>query len=297
MQLARITPVELPALPPAVAAAAQAYQADELPVAKCPGPEIGKLFNRLLSRSALLLGHKTWQDEDELFELAASCAEMVQRRFPAFKPSEVDMALRRGASGEFRRTPDEIVYVGLQTVADWLAAYQVKARAVVVKALAAANEPKLLAEGHPDRVEWRIKALLQLRDGIDAGTAPEGWEFDPGNGLYQWIKALGLLRNFRTPEQYEQMRLEEADRLLAESDMADRDTRRKATTFAAALDTMVNDGKPWPSDHPLARTTATACMKRVLREWLQDHILEETDLDTLLREAAGVYYDSHPEAA
>lgn len=295
MQLARIPSAQLPALPPAVAAAAQAYQADELPVSKLAVNEVGKLFARLLSRSALLLGHKSWQDEDELFVLAASCAEMVQRRFPAYKPAEIDMALRRGASGEFRLKPDEVVYVGLQTVADWLAAYQVKARAEVVKQLQKAHEAesqKLLPEGHTDRVEWRVKMLMGHYQQAKDGHLPAGFDLDPGNALYDWVKALGLLRNFRTPEEYEQMRLEEADNVLADIDMARREERQRATSFAVAL-----DANRWPAEHPLARSVVNACKKRILREWLMERVMEDADLDTLLREAAGHYYDSHPEAA
>lgn len=281
-----------PMLPPALSAAAEARHADELPVGKLPIPEVGKLFNRLLSRAALLLGHKSWQNDDELFTLAAACAEMAQHRFAGFKPSEIDLAMRRGGTGEYRRTPDEVVYVGLQTVADWLSAYQAKARAAVIQLeqRAAGAEPPRLPEAHPDRVKWRVDKLTELVEQAGASQLPN--ECDPGNCLYDWLKAIGVFRGFRTPEEYEAIRAEEAEQILARPLPAARKDRAELKSFADALEL-----QRWPADHPLALTVASACKKRVLREWLADMALEQADVRALLEQAATVHYDSHPEAA
>jgi hypothetical protein len=253
----------------APAKALAARQADSLPLAQLSPVDVGKAFARLLSRTALLLGHKTWQDEAELFVLASSCAETMQRRFPGFKWEEVDEAMKRGASGEYKQDPKDVLYLSLPTVASWLEAYQRTARAFAVAAVTAASQ---LPAPPPPEVEYEMSVLDLIHLGR-RGALPQGYELDLGNQIYEWLKGIGAFTNWRPAEYYVEMRGEETDKLLAEQKSTKGAERIEYNTFLAAL----GQGH-LPEGHPLSRSVLNACKKRVLREWLMEHVENDTDI-------------------
>jgi hypothetical protein len=261
-----------------------ARQAPTLPLAQLNPLEVGKAFARLLSRTALLLGHKTWQDEAELFVLASSCAETMQRRFPGFKWEEVDEAMKRGASGEYKQDPKDVLYLSLPTVASWLEAYQRTARAFAVAAVTATNQ---LPAAPPPTVDY-IGSVVGMVEQARETCLPVGYELDLGNQVYDWLKSVGAFTGWRPADYYAEMRAQETDKLLAEHKATKGAERIEYNTFLAAL----NLGK-LPDAHPLSRSVVNACKKRVLREWLMQHAADETDVHALLTDLT----NQHKQAA
>jgi len=268
----------LPALPASIAPAAEAYAANELPVGMQSLADVGKLFNRLLSRAALLLGHKTWQDEAELFALASACAALMHRKFAGLKPAEIALAIDKGAAGEYKAKAEDVVYVQLPAITSWLYAYQTTARHEAIKALRKAEESDVLALPAP--VRDYAAEVVQLVTLADAGGLPPAPELDFGNVLYDWLKAIGAFRDGYWPAgtpDYGSIRVEETDALLSEPPSADVLERRRRAGF---LDMLLTG--QWPEGHPLARTVANACKKRVLREWAIQYAAEEADAAAIL---------------
>ena len=268
------------AVPAPLASIAAAFRSDEPTVGAMAVEDVTKLFNQLLSRAALLLGHKTWQDGAELYVLARSCAEMAQRRYRALKPGELVLAMDRGAAGEYKAKPDEVVYVQLPSVSAWLYAYQTTARHEAIKALRKAEEaaPVLLLAPPPRDY---VAELLALIAQANAGKLPAAEKLDFANVLYEWLKAGGALAAScwpAGPPDYEAIRAEEAAALIEGPSPLNKTERRQRSTFIDIL----ADGGAWPAGHPLARTVGNACKKRVLREWLLQCAAEETDVPALL---------------
>jgi len=265
-----------PQLAPAVAEALAAARADELPVGKLTLSEVGRSFNQWISRMSFALGYsRTMLVGSDLFEMAAECAKMVQRNFPAFKLSEVDLAMRYGGAGEYRRDPDKPVLVAVDTIAYWLRCYRDSAR---LEALAAAQR---LAEAAapqlpPPRVDY-IGSVVDMVEQARETCLPVGYELDLGNQVYDWLKSIGAFTGWRPADYYADMRAEETDKLLAEHKTSKGAERIEYNTFLAAL----NLGK-LPEGHPLSRSVVNACKKRVLREWLMQQAADDTDVAVLL---------------
>jgi hypothetical protein len=282
-------PAALPEVSAPLAPVLAAFAGDERVVGALVVEDVTKLFNQLLSRAALLLGHKTWQDGAELYVLARSCAELVHRKFRGLKPAEIALAMDRGASGEYKAKADEVVYVQLPAITAWLYAYQTTARHEAIKALRKADEAELLALPAPVRdYAGEAAALVQQ---ADAGALPPAHALDFGNVLYDWLKSIGALRADVwpiEPPDYNTIRVEETDFLLTSPPPADKFERRGRAGF---LETLL--AGQWPEGHPLAKTVANACKKRVLREWVIQCAAEETDVPTLL---AGLV-SAHQQAA
>jgi hypothetical protein len=265
-----------PQLAPAVAEALSAARADELPVGKLTLSEVGRAFNQWISRMSFALGYsRTMLVGTDLFEMAAECAKMVQRNFPAFKLSEVDLAMRYGGAGEYRRDPDKPVLVAVDTIAYWLRSYRDSARADAVAAgqrLSESATPKL----PPPQVDYVGSVVALIQQARDT-CLPVGYELDLGNQVYDWLKSIGAFTGWRPAAYYADMRAEEADRVLLANKSTTGPARIEYNVFLAAL----GQGQ-LPEGHPLSRSVLNACKKRVLREWLIQHAADETDMLALL---------------
>jgi hypothetical protein len=268
----------LPEVSTPLAPVLAAFSGDERVVGALPVEDVTKLFNQLLSRAALLLGHKTWQDGAELYVLARSCAELVHRKFRGLKPAEIALAMDRGAAGEYKAKAEDVVYVQLPAITAWLYAYQTTARHDAIKALRQADEAQQLLLPPPVRdYAAEVVELVRL---AAAGSLPPAHALDFANVLYDWLKTLGALHPGYWPvdvPDYDAIRIEEADVLLTAPAPKDKHERRQLSSF---LDVLVTGH--WPANHPLSRTVANACKKRVLREWVLQYAAEEIDTAAIL---------------
>ena len=267
-------------LPAVLAPVAAAMDSAEPTVGAMAVEDVTKLFNQLLSRAAMLLGHKTWQDAAELVVLARACAELVQRRYRGLKPAEIMLAMDRGAAGEYKTKPDEVVYVQLPAVTAWLYAYQTTVRHEAIQAKRKADEAPPALQLMPARRDY-VAELAGLVAKAQASKLPAASDLDFANVLYDWLKSIGALLASRwpiEPPDYEAIRAEEAAALMERPSPLDKTERRQFHTF---IDILADGGK-WPAGHPLAKTVGNACKKRVLREWLMQCAAEETNVPALL---------------
>jgi hypothetical protein len=224
-----------------------------------------------------LLGHnKQLLEDDDLLMLAKATAEMVQRSFPGLTIGEVGLAFRRGASGEWQQ-PNELLQASLPCFRRWLTAYQKSDRAAAVAALQKGEQQLLsrqqlmlpapdVAAGYSAQVQALAEHHRQHR------SFPES--LDSGNLLYEWLKKIGAFTGFKTQQQFAAMLRKEALQQAAER--AAGHVGKQITSFGEQL------RRGWPAGHPLANTVATACKKRLLREWLCYHNARGTDYLTLL---------------
>lgn len=268
----------LPEVSAPLAPVVAAFSGAERVVGALPVEDVTKLFNQLLSRAALLLGHKTWQDGAELYVLARSCAELVHRKFRGLKPAEIALAMDRGAAGEYKAKAEDVVYVQLPAITSWLYAYQTTARHDAIKAIRQADETQQLLLPAPVRdYAGEVVELVRL---AGAGSLAPAHEMDFANVLYDWLKGIGAFRSDRWPAgppDYDTIRVEETDTLLTAPTPKDKHERQRLNSFLEVLLT-----GHWPANHPLARTVANACKKRVLREWVLQYAAEEIDTASIL---------------
>lgn len=261
-------------LPPAVAAAVAAFTADTPTVGQTPLADLIPQIGDLLNGAAVLLAHKNALDNlPDLEFMATAVAKLVQFRFAGFKFAELSEAVQRGAGGQYKADAGEVLYLSLPNVSNWLYAYQTTARHQAIKALRVAEEAATLALSAPSRDHAaEVAALVRL---AGHGALPPAPELDFGNVLYDWLKAHGALQAGYWPAEvpdYAAIRAEETDALLAEPVPADKFERRGRTGFLNEL--LAGN---WPAGHPLAKTVANACKKRVLREWAMQYAAEEVD--------------------
>lgn len=281
VSLALAGPQPWPGLPRNAAAALVAMQADETTVGKMPLEKLIPECGKVLSGAALLLAHKNALDNiDDLRLMATEMAGLLQRKFAGLKPAELGEAIRRGAAGEYRESASEVLYLSLPNISAWLYAYQTTARHAAVKALQQSKEAELLALPRPSRdVPAELVALMQA---AADGKLPA--EIDFGGVLYDWLKDRGCFVAGWWPDgppDYNELHAEEAAAFVSGPRPAGTDARREFTRFVD----LVAAGE-WPKDHPLARTVAAACRKRVLLEWIMQHSLAGSDLPALLAQFA-----------
>lgn len=278
-QSSALLPANLPAsLPVAVRRAAELLAPDS-PDRACQltTDALSDALLPLISGVAFLLGHsKQLLSGADLLEMANAAAEMVQRLFPGLTPAEIGRAWRCGAAGDYPE-PNTLDLVALPTLRRWLERYVAGERRQAL--LAVAREPQPLAL--PPAPRNYAAELLALVAQAKAGQLPAAPELDFANVLYHWLKSLGALQAGywpAGPPNHEAIRAEEAEAMMKGPAPLDKSARRQRTTFIDIL----ADGGAWPAGHPLAKTVANACKKRVLREWLQQCADKETDVPALL---------------
>jgi len=266
-----VAPAHLPpSVPAPVRTAALLLSAGE-PVSTLSTDELGDMLVSAIPGVAFLLGHsRQFVKQDDIDMMAEAVAEMVHRRFARLNWAEISHALRRGASGEWPRSEDDVLLVSLPHITHWLTCYCKEARAEAQLALQAAAPVAALPALRIDYVGSVINYVELVR----AGELPTGFELDMGNVLYTWLKKVGAFTDFRTAEQYATMRQEETDRLLAVKLPESGAARREYTSFVNALGALGE----LPDSHPLSRSVVNACKKRVLREWLEHHSKAGTDI-------------------
>lgn len=253
--------------------------------------ELDFLLTSELQRAALRLGHKNaLGDVNDALLIRDDVAELIRQRWHYLSENELRIVFRLGATGELKLKADEVVFLSVATIAEWLRRYKYTSKPAAMaharEFVAPATE---LPEHHPVRIAWRVQQIAAI-----VTMAAEGpyQEADPGNCLYDWLKEIRAFHGFRTAAEYEDMRAEEVEQLLAQPQSPRKEDRQQVRSFADAL-----EKGQWPAGHPLVRDVGNACKKRVLKEWVQDQILNETDVAEHLATLATAYYNSLPTAA
>jgi hypothetical protein len=223
-----------------------------------------------LSQAAALLGHRnTLAEAKDLFLLATNAARMIQRRFVGFNLAEIREAIERGASGDYRTDPTQVLLVSLPSIGDWLTGYQRAGRAAAVLA---AQAPAPAPPPPPRDFIADILALCKL---AEEGRLPDYEKLD--GELYQWLKERRQFTNFRPADYYADMRAEEAEHIMRRPLSTSWLARRGQVSFREAC----KEGR-WPQEHKLAEEVNRACRQRLLHEWLLQQAVEEIDVAALL---------------
>ena len=261
-------------------AALLAYEADTPAIGRLALWELVPMIGDLLNGAALLLAHKNALDNPLDLELMAQAvAELVQRRFAGFKFAELSEAVRRGAAGEYKATPADVLYLSLPNVNNWLYAYQTSARHDAVKFVQASDAAAQLALPAPRRdLAAEVSGLLTLAMN---GSLKPAAELDFANVLYDWLKNLGAFNGIFTAADYAEIKADATQELLDGGAPASGPDARAFRGFVAAL---LKD--EWPAHHPLARNVNNAAKKHVLREWLLRHAAAETEPEALSQQLA-----------
>lgn len=246
-------------MPPSIRQAAHLL-VQEGPTARELGPELlPEQLLESLTGVAFLLGHSnTLADGESLDTMSTAVAELILRRFPAFRLPEISLALRRGASGEWPQ-PNTLLLPNLPNITYWLTCYQQQVRSVALAELDKANQPVALlpaadpAAQYPERVAEWVATLVQRR--------PLRWELlDPGNVVYSWLAKVGAFRGYLTTERHARM-LRTVCWQLCQEPVSSRDTARRRREFREQARRGQLEGV-----HAAALTNA--CRKFLLREWL-----------------------------
>lgn len=267
-------------VPPSVQEAAALIQNPELPAVAAYLPdELSACLVLPITGVAFLLGHKnSLKSADDLELLATALARVVKRRFAGFKLAEVTEALQRGASGEYRRKPDELLLPSLDHFTHWLSCYQQGCRAAALRVLAQAADAEQKRLPQPTYEQDLPAAVAQLAHQVKSlGYFPS--PLDGGNLAYEWLKRIGAFSGFKTQEQYAEMMRKESIALTRQRS-ADKSERKQIGSFAVLL------RRGWPEQHPMANTVRNNCKKRLLREWIRYHVARGTDLHTWLTNLA-----------
>lgn len=279
-----------PATTPAPLAAIVSAQSARK-VAALNDMELDVLLTSELLRAALRMGHKNalGDDKDALL-IREDVAELLREKWHYLTENEIRIVFRLGSTGELKLKPDEVVFMSVATVAEWLRRYKYTTKPAAMEHARPFEAPASpLPEHHPARIAWKVTQIAEI---VEAAIQGVSEHHDPGNCLYDWLKEVGAFKGFRSAQEYADMKAEETERLFRAPRSPQKDERNALRTFADALE-MGN----WPADHPLARTVANACKKRVLQEWVQDQVLEQNDVRADLTTLATCYYNSLPEAA
>ena len=281
-QLPAYIPAEhLPATVPAsVRTAAVLLQQSDLPQARQLSSD--DLIEQLLEPLAILpflLGHSnSLLAGKDLAMLATAVAELVHRDFPAFRLAEVALAIRRGAAGEWKVKPDEVLLPSLPCIRHWLKSYHLSTRGLAINALQAATAAAQKALPAPN-IEPGLPAWVAelARHVATTGKVPE--PLDVGHVAYNWLKRIGALDGFKTRAQCDAMLRKESLKQAAAVPKS-LEQYRQIQSFGQAL------RAGWPHDHPLAPSVWNSCRKRLLAEWLRYHAARGTDLATWLQDLA-----------
>jgi hypothetical protein len=280
-----------PQLPAAPAAPLQRYSAELVPaglppslataavlltdVASPPARELKTLdlVEALLQPVAVvpfLLGHsQTLLVGKDLVAMATAVAEMVQQQFPALTIPEIGLALRRGASGEWKKL-DEVLLASLPTIRGWLKSYTTGSRADALQVLqrAAAQQLSLpvgnVEHGYPRQI---AAGMAQIKA---SGEMPE--LLDSGGIFYAWLKKIGAFAGFGNPRR---IMIKECLALVQRGSF-DKAHRSFARQLRAG----------WPAAHPLAGKVLLACQKRLLAGWIRYHNARGTNMETWLQQLA-----------
>lgn len=275
-------PLPLPLSVPAdVRAAADLLHRTTAPTARqLSAPDLADLLLEPLAGLPILLGHNNTLKEAEDLNFMADClAEMIQQEFPNLRVEEVTRALRQGARGKWKQRPQDVVMMSLPCFYQWLSAYHaIRAQAVQALQAAAAKEAEA---AHQQQLaaayaQQRPTLVAQLAAALATGGLPA--PLDPGSALYEWLRAIGAFRGFRTPQQYADLLREEEERFARER--AKTPPPRGCSTSVA--DVLANG--PLAAD-PLRRR----CRERLLREWLFAHNELKTDLCPWLTELDALF--------
>jgi hypothetical protein len=277
-----------PALP---AAPARRYSADLVPAGLSPSVNAAALLlcntaqkparelptldltSDLLKPVSLvpfLLGHsKTLLEGSDLVAMATAVAEMVQQQFPALTLPEIALALRRGASGEWKK-PDELLLPSLPVIRSWLKAYTTGTRADALQVLQLASAQQLsLPVGNAEH-DYPRQVAAGMANIKAAGHVPA--LLDTGGLFYRWLKRIGAFAGFGNPRR---MMIKEC-LLLVRRGPRDKVHRSFAEQLRAG----------WPAAHPLAPKVLIACQKRLLAGWVRYHNARGTDMQTWLQQLA-----------
>lgn len=228
-----------------------------------------------------LLGHrKTLLDPKELAVLATAVAEMVQRDFPALKVSEICAAFRRGCAGEWQK-PGQIPLCSLPCLTGWLRSYCLTSRAPAVQALQSAQARQLQLSSPVPVINYP-QEVAELAAWVSdhatpehpAGRFPE--PFDQGNLLYDWLLKIGAFAGLKSPRQYERIWRKEC--LIR---MAQPPTGLDGYRLSRRFKDHLRAGE-WHPKHPFCSEVATACRRRLFKEWIFHHLGNGTDLQPYL---------------
>ncbi|TGE08275.1 hypothetical protein [Hymenobacter fodinae] len=290
-QRATTSQLQLPKNVPASIQHAAVLATQAQPQARELGPEdLADALLEPIQGVAFLLGHsKKLKKEEDLNLMADAVAELILRKFPAFRVGEICLALRRGASGEWQRE-GEVLLVSLPCITHWLQSYQDSTRGEAMRLLHLEQQNQQLQLAPVNMETLYPQQLADLAAGyLATGTLPE--QLDLGHLMYDWLKRIGATDGFRTGAQYAAMHAEETEKMLPKSLPFDREKRRDFQSFAAAL-----EANQWPKDHPLAKDVISNCKKRVLREYVIEHAERGTDLRSMLEQLAADARDQEAAA-
>jgi len=264
LTLSRSQPQSRPALLPSIREAAGLILATDQPKCSEMAPEVLQAsIVPLITGVAFLLGHRNSLTESaDLKMLSKALATVIKRRFSGLKMAEISAAWQRGASGEYKQRPDEVLMPSLPALTQWLERYQQTTRAEALKALQLEQSrselslpPANLEAGYPGQV-----AELAA-DVLSRGGYPE--RLDTGGILYGWLKKIGAFRGFKTAEQYQAIKTKEAIRMAKRAPKSQPDAKN-----IRSLADHLRSGA-LPAGHALANTLLTNCQKIVLREWIR----------------------------
>jgi hypothetical protein len=256
--------------------------------------DLDLLLTAELQRAALRLGHKNaLADKEDALLIRDDVAELLREKWHYLTENEIRLVFRLGSTGELKLKPDEVVFLSVATVAEWLRRYKYTTKPAAMWHASSQVPPHTdLPEHHPVSIGWRVNQICLLVDAYDGLTVDDVGELDPGNCLYDWLKEIRAFHGFRTMAEYEEMRVEETERLFSSPQSPHKEERMRLRSFADAL-----EKGNWPAEHPMARNVANACKKRVFKEWLMDQCLNDVDTRDHLTTLAINYYDSLPAAA
>jgi hypothetical protein len=205
--------------------------------------------------------------------LAGQVAKMVQRRFPSFRPAEVQEAITRGSAGDWYNPAQGYLVLSVPTVQGWLSAYQQEARRPALDVLEkVANDlgdgprQENLPDWHPVAFGLTSAVLCGLVGRVQAGAVLDDFDFDVL--AYDWLDRLGILARFRTHAERQAMLDAEiaklGDPLTPYLTDASKGRSGELKSFRQALARVAQ-----PAQHPVMSEAKGNARRALFRAWLQ----------------------------
>jgi hypothetical protein len=266
-------------LAPASRDAALAAQ-DRLAAVRDQEPEVlAILVMGWLSRALFRLNHaNSYADRKgdapgaQIELLAEDVTRMIQRKFPNFRPAEVNEAITRGSSGDWYDPKQGYLVLSVPTVQGWLGSYQHEARRPALELLEKiANDlgdgPREmnLPDWHPVTFGISAAKLCDLVTRSLGGEILDDFTFDVL--AYDWLDRLGIWARFRTIEERQAMLDAEIAKLgdpsLAMAGLS-KNRQGELKSFRQALALVAQ-----PNQHPVMSEAKGNARRALFRAWLQ----------------------------
>jgi hypothetical protein len=157
---------------------------------------IAQTVTNVVSGIYVRLGNKP-KDDNERRMIQDCIIKDLAGSFPNLTLKEFEIACYKGSMGDFRRTPDEVLYLSPEKVHSWLKLYieMVKREAIAKQR---EYEYKLDKEQGPSELEIKLieEAYLKrmqaaFENFIKTGTYSH---YEPGHLFYDWLDKRGMIK-------------------------------------------------------------------------------------------------------